>query len=307
MKQIFVELCSICNFDCEFCPYQMTTRKKEYLDIRNLEIILDSLKEIEDIEYIMFSALGEPMIHPEFVDACVLVKKYGYNLKVTTNGSLLSDDHRKIQIDEIYISLHSLSEDEFRHRRCKYLSYENYLETIKYYLHGDHPKAILYILGTGFYDYLSQNKGLFDIQLDLDNKGEALKIINKWCKYFEANFKEINDINRIFLNDRYIYLRKNLYIYCSLLYNWGNTILPPGYKVKNACEIIPNDCDYFNDQIVILTDGSVSFCCLDYDGIMTLGNILNENMGNILMKKQSINDLSKFEICRKCKGKIINE
>ena len=61
------------------------------------------------------------------------------------------------------------------------------------------------------------------------------------------------------------------------------------------------------DHIGILSDGRVIPCCLDSEGIITLGNIYNENLDEILDKKivkEMINGFKNNykcqELCKHC-------
>jgi len=60
------------------------------------------------------------------------------------------------------------------------------------------------------------------------------------------------------------------------LHNGGGTE-PFGRKVSYA----NSKCDYLWKSMVILIDGRVSLCCLDYDGVYTLGNVYDESIYDI--------------------------
>ena len=66
-------------------------------------------------------------------------------------------------------------------------------------------------------------------------------------------------------------------------------------------------CDGLRDQIGVLCDGTVVPCCLDHDGDLSLGNLLQEEMADILAKPRAQAIYSGFsnhtaaeELCRKC-------
>ena len=64
-------------------------------------------------------------------------------------------------------------------------------------------------------------------------------------------------------------------------------------------------CLALKEQIAVLVDGSVVPCCLDNDGDILLGNILEETMEDILNKSKTIAIKKNFEnsiiTCRLCK------
>ena len=66
-------------------------------------------------------------------------------------------------------------------------------------------------------------------------------------------------------------------------------------------------CFALKTQIAILVDGTVVPCCLDSEGIINLGNILKENMEDIIHKKRYQNLQKSFqdrnpseELCKSC-------
>jgi len=65
---------------------------------------------------------------------------------------------------------------------------------------------------------------------------------------------------------------------------------------------------YRTDIIGILVDGTVTCCCLDYQGFTGIGNIFSEDLISILSKNQSILDglhttgRLHFEACKTCLG-----
>jgi MoaA/NifB/PqqE/SkfB family radical SAM enzyme len=63
-------------------------------------------------------------------------------------------------------------------------------------------------------------------------------------------------------------------------------------------------CSYFPNMIVILSDGSVTTCCMDWQGKNTFGNIYEEDLENIWFNKVPpiLEDLYHLEVCRGCIG-----
>ena len=66
-------------------------------------------------------------------------------------------------------------------------------------------------------------------------------------------------------------------------------------------------CHALSDQVAILADGSVVPCCLDSEGVMTLGNIFTSSLAEILegeravkIKKGFGNGCAEEPLCKKC-------
>ena len=66
-------------------------------------------------------------------------------------------------------------------------------------------------------------------------------------------------------------------------------------------------CYGLKDQFAVLCDGRVVPCCLDREGVITLGNIFTQEIGEILANPRAKAMLDGFscrkateELCRKC-------
>ena len=66
-------------------------------------------------------------------------------------------------------------------------------------------------------------------------------------------------------------------------------------------------CYGLSDHFAILSDGSVVPCCLDSDGVITLGNIFEDGIREILSRRRATDIKQGFErhraveeLCRKC-------
>jgi len=306
MVEVYIELTSCCNFNCAFCPQHLMSRKKRFLSLEHLYLILDQLKERVQPDFIMFSAFGEPLMHPGFTDACRMVKDFGFRLRVTTNGSLLDlTPAASLTCDTLYISFRSASEREFFHRGAEGISFRNYRDIIKRFTDSSRNEIVLYLMGTGAFKPLRHNKGFMDIKMDYADKNSVLRRINKIGKYFEPAFQEIGVETLDPGYNQYIPLRPGLYLYLDQLYNWCNLIMPAGYSTIQADYIDPQSCDYHKNHIVVFANGDLSFCCMDYDARMVQGNLFSMSLDEILEKRDKVIDLAAYKLCRKCRGRVV--
>jgi MoaA/NifB/PqqE/SkfB family radical SAM enzyme len=244
----------------------------------------------------MFSALGEPLLHPRFSEACHLVKRFGYHLIVTTNGSLLKEEYKNLPIDELYISLQTPTKRSFKLRNAGNLKFEDYLNNI-----CDFAKEVPYF--TSLY-LLTENKLAFPNYKDFiskQNKEKSFKIIEKIGKKINPHFK----IN-LGKNDnlpRFINISHHVYFYFKHLVARKNCWVPRHLKLEEA-RSIPN-CGYYKHHINILSNGEITVCCSDYDGELSLGNIKKESLKKIYFRKERNIDLAKFPFCKKCMGRLV--
>lgn len=106
-KKIYIEITNICNLSCPFCSPDK--RKKEYMNIKNFEHILDKIKNYTD--YVYFHVKGEPLIHPYINDFIELASSKGFQINITTNGTLIENLKTK-KIRQINYSMQSTNDIE---------------------------------------------------------------------------------------------------------------------------------------------------------------------------------------------------
>lgn len=71
--------------------------------------IIDSLKQLPQVEAIHFGGFGEPLTHPDILKMLTTCKAAGYKIEMITNGSLLTADVAEslinIPLDWLFVSL----------------------------------------------------------------------------------------------------------------------------------------------------------------------------------------------------------
>ena len=105
-KKIYIEITNRCNLACSFCA--KTTRPKEWMSQKNF---LKILKEIQPYtHYIYLHVMGEPLLHPEINEFIQLANERGFEVNLTTNGTLLDRLSDSTKVRQINISLHACKE-----------------------------------------------------------------------------------------------------------------------------------------------------------------------------------------------------
>ena len=104
LDNLYVELTSNCNFRCQMCDIWQTKNKSLPFNLLN-----KALKQARDLgaNQVSFSG-GEPLLYPNFEDALKLAKGLGFNVFVSTNGSLINNQNVEFLthfIDHIGISI----------------------------------------------------------------------------------------------------------------------------------------------------------------------------------------------------------
>ncbi|AIF70184.1 aldehyde ferredoxin oxidoreductase [Palaeococcus pacificus DY20341] len=112
LKYLYIEVTNRCNLRCEMCFKQYWEDEEGDMDYALFLKILDDAEKFPDLRLIYFGGVGEPTVHPKFMDMVREVKKRGYAVGISTNGFLLTDERIKelveLGVDLVYISLDTL-------------------------------------------------------------------------------------------------------------------------------------------------------------------------------------------------------
>ncbi len=266
-SRVYVEITNICNMHCSFCHGHSRAPKK-----MTKEEFLHILRELKGkTEYIYYHLMGEPLTHSELKELIKAASENGFKSMITTNGTLLdkcSDDLISSDIHKINISLHSFEKSDK-------LDHEKYLFEVAEFAKKASSAGIIVVLrlwNNGF----DGGKNNTAVEFLKEN------ISGKWNK-----------------NNRGFKLGNKLFLEFGERFEWPD---------KEA-ELGRSDisCYGMRDHFGILCDGTVVPCCLDSDGIISLGNIFKESLDDILSSERAKKIKLGFErrcaseeLCRKC-------
>ncbi|WP_297438056.1 tungsten cofactor oxidoreductase radical SAM maturase [Thermococcus sp.] len=112
MRYLYIEITNRCNLHCEMCFKQYWEDREGDMEWELFLKILDDAEEFPDLEMIYLGGIGEPTVHPRFLDMVTEVKKRGFALGMSTNGFLLTKERIRrlveLETDLIYISLDTI-------------------------------------------------------------------------------------------------------------------------------------------------------------------------------------------------------
>ncbi|MBE5820311.1 MAG: radical SAM protein [Clostridiales bacterium] len=268
-KKIYIEITNICNLKCNFCPE--TKRTKKFMSIDNFEKIIEKVHKHTNL--VCLHVKGEPLLHNNLEELLKVLEKYNLKANITTNGTLLKEKIKIIKdskaIRQINISLHSITQNENINKEYLQDVFES-VEQLK-------EQIISYRLWN-----------LKSIQENDINE----KIIDEIENYYNiAHLKE-----KLITSD-FLKISNNLFINQDIEFTW------PDINKENIIE--KGRCLALKEQIAILVDGTVVPCCLDNNGDIPLGNILEESLEDILQKPKTITIKKNFEnsviTCKLCK------
>jgi len=143
---IDLELSSLCNLSCTFCPRSKIKRSKHFIDLNTI----DSLIPIIDEKHIIwFSGMGEPFLHPNLPEIIRRIKKSGAKVYTNTNASAprykdTLDIAIKEGLDYVNISIYGHDNESYKTNTRKNV-FDRVLDNVKFLQNLKVPYRISYV------------------------------------------------------------------------------------------------------------------------------------------------------------------
>ncbi len=272
LNKAYLEITNICNLNCSFC--HKTKRQKMLMSADGFEALTDRLRG--RVRYLYFHLMGEPTLHPLLPDFIKIAREKGFLPIITTNGSLLGEKGGALINAlpyKVSISLHAPAGNAV-FADPKYL--DNCIEFAKGAAsRGTYIALRLWNLGT---------------EEERTNEATLARLHDafpgEWADVRGGAGKRPAD--RIFLE-------------YAEHFEWPDMSAP---AIDGESDLF---CYGLRDQVGILVDGSVLPCCLDAEGTITLGNLLEQELEDILAspRARAIYDgftsrRAREELCLRC-------
>ena len=219
-------------------------------------------------QYVYYHLMGEPLTHPELPLFLQMAADRGFKSIITTNGTLLDKASDKL----LNAPLHkvNISVHSFEQGEDN-----GYLSKV-----------------ADFADAASQKGILVSLRLwnkDHDNgRNPGTEAFLR--EHLPGQWQE---------NSRGYRIRDKLYLEYGDRFTWPDKDAPDGGE-----QVF---CYGLRDQFGILCDGTVVPCCLDSDGVIALGNVLTEELTDILNSPRAKAIVNGFscrkateDLCRRC-------
>lgn len=266
-SRVYIEITNICNMHCSFCHGHARPPRK--MTREAFGHILDQLQGQTD--YLYYHLMGEPLLHPELPQFLESASRRGFRSVITTNGTLLKKRGAELVdagVHKVSISIHSFEEDD-EQAYCRYLA-----ETADFAeMAADAGVIVVFRLW---------NRGYDDGRNAVALSYLRSRLAGEWAE-----------------NTRGIRIRDKLHL------EWGDRFAWPDKDAPDRGSDV--FCYGLRDHFGILCDGSVVPCCMDSDGVITLGNIFEQEIGSILASPRAKAMMAGFErrtasenLCRRC-------
>ena len=215
---------------------------KREMTPNEFRIIVDKIKNYTDNIYLHVK--GEPLLHSKLDEILDICDENSINVLITTNGVLLP--------------------------KKKDILLKHNIKQINVSLHSEN----------NINNYF---ENVFNICDDLSKKTTiiyrmwVLSDLNKLSTYAVNKIKEhyelsTNVVDKI-ISDKNIKIKENIYIDKDYEFKWP--------KITNK-KSVNGTCLGTKSHIAILSNGNITPCCLDSEGIIALGNIFENDLNDVI-------------------------
>jgi len=277
-KKIYIEISNVCNLQCTFCPE--VVRDKKFMEPALFKKVARTVAPLT--EEVCFHLMGEPLLHPEFdgyVDFCHTL---GLRINLTTNGILLNPARMKALLNpamkQINFSLQSFA-DNFPEK-----DNSNYLQNI-----FDFTERAILERPDLYINYRLWNQGAPGSQAAND------LMLKKIKRGLQAEFGNVPEIRW----KKNLKIKGRVYLHFDSRFEWPN----PHHPVRST----EGFCHGLSSHIGILADGTVVPCCLDKEGVISLGNCGSQNIDDLIHSPRAKAIQEGFQkgilvedLCQKC-------
>lgn len=270
LQRAYVEITNVCNLRCSFCP--QTGREKRFLTVDEFHHIAEKLRPYTG--YLYLHVMGEPLLHPELSALLDVCGELDFRVCLTTNGTLLPEKlpllTNRTALHKVSVSLHSFEGNGGGEGLTDYVA--GCLESCRILSKSDVICA-LRLWNEGGENRLNQQV------VSLLTDGGSLDELPK----DRAGHRKLGE---------------KLFLESAERFDW---------PIQSGQREDTQFCHGLRRQIGVLCDGTVVPCCLDGEGLIPLGNLLREELGDILASPRATAMREGFarrqpseELCRRC-------
>lgn len=279
-KKVYIEVTSVCNLACTFCP--PTERKANFIQPDAFRRTLQQIKP--HTNHIYLHVKGEPLLHPRIDELLDISHEEGFKVNITTNGTLIHKAGPKIlgkpALRQMNFSLHSFDGHEGSEDR------EGYLRRILSFVRQASAHRVIF----SFRLWNLTPDNLTNLQRQRNR--DTLAILEQ---AFDLDYK----IEEKVAPGSGIKIADRVYINQDYEFQWPSLQAPKDDGV--------GFCHALRSQAAVLVDGTVVPCCLDGEGVIKLGNLNENSFSAIIEDERATRMYDGFsrreaveELCRRC-------
>lgn len=300
LKALNLEFTNFCNYKCTFC-LNPTDKFRKKGNISN-QLIDKIINEVSEDILIYICGIGEPSLHPDFINIIKRLSNKFKRMRLVTNGYLFRNDESintvlDANLEKITLSLNYI--DPIDYQKVQRGDLEKIIVFLKKFLelrrkHTNKPFIqINYLYEKWKNDYSKVYNYLKEF---MDDPWELYirKIKNIAGQIPIEEERDENTLDNLLKRDKHLALE-----------NWNRFLSYTNFKTEN-----PKNCRHIYDYYCLLWNGDALPCCVDYNGEMVICNVLTENLNltdvfysekfeSFRRKRQRLN-YKELPLCEKC-------
>lgn len=277
--RIYIEITNVCGLSCSFCPTK--TIPPTVMTPVFFESVIAQAKPYT--KEIACHVMGDPLTHPQLDTYLGIIYRYGLRAVLTTSGYFLKKQTCETlfhpAVKQINISLNSYN------RNDSAISLEQYMAPVLALCRTKAEK--------GYEGFINLRLWNLDEAMSERSFNEAL------FSLLSAHFSLPLSLDEVYeTRPRSIRLAPKVLLHFDSYFEWPS-LNNPDYG--------DGTCLGLQSHIGILADGRVVPCCLDGEGVITLGNLHEASLQEILSSQRALEMVKGFkegkaveELCRKC-------
>lgn len=308
-KWFFLEITNRCNFDCLFCPSGISQRPKRDMGAMLALGVIDRLAKGGFEGNLYLHVLGEPLLHPSVYHLVDHAAEAGLRPVLFTNGGALTEQVVEnvlaSRAHELVVSMQTINQPSYDLLRRTPLAWDAYRDRIAQALGAAqranggptfrvsvgvkkldpaHPQALYFV------EHESPEK----IKRSLADVYELVPDVSLDELNAAIDTQGIAGLPSFDLSDR-------LRLSVKPMGNWR--------AVWQDAAVTLGSCRFFGREMAALSDGSLTFCHLDYDGRTAFANLRETSLVEAISDPKFVSLRESFmsgqqvpEGCGHCKG-----
>ena len=202
------------------------------------------------VQYLYFHVMGEPLLHPALSELLAIASEMGFRVCLTTNGTLLGEREEVLlaspALHKVSVSLHSAEGNGMG-------ELSDYLSSVWRFARRASAAGVICALR------------LWNLGGAEARNGEILSFLASCLGEHPLDLPQPRKGSWR--------LGERLYLEQAEKFDWPDLTAP---------ETGTRFCLGLRDQAAVLCDGTVVPCCLDHEGDIPLGNLLEQGLEEIL-------------------------
>jgi len=300
---IFFELTNRCNFHCTFCPSDSQKRSLGTMDLELVKQLYKENAEKNIAGMVNLHLMGEPTLHPELIEILKFGSSKNVKTHLVTNISTLGPKNVTQILDTLYGTItasHMTPTEETYHFRGKVsVSWDRYISNLRLLVH-EYMKRLAkgnVIQNTITIRVMVTQNTASNVSIIRDSNDASI-ILKEWNDFVAENEQELgmppfdrknHNVDDLVRDNNYsstsYSLQRGIKLTFWRAFTFANTRISDDYDLKAARQT--SYCPHPFTDVGVLWNGDVTLCCLDHDGQLKVGNVLDSSIETVINSEEA--------------------